>query len=203
MGICFSCNKKLGIINNWRDSKAIQKRGFETPKQMSKQDKLCEACLQTLVREQVRKRPIPPVKLILENASTAAMISGVLILIVSVFALFLVGQYGWHFLLIIPELVLLGWGLYKLGSRQVISNPLELITKIQVLTEKVTVLKNSIAENKQDISKDNPYVNRKDAENSKPESQMTIQELEEKINESPEKKNNLTPSAKFIHDDEK
>jgi len=35
MGNCFSCNKKSGIINNWRDSKAIQKMGFETPKQMS------------------------------------------------------------------------------------------------------------------------------------------------------------------------
>ncbi len=32
---------------------------------------------------------------------------------------------------------------------------------------------------------------------------MTIQELEEEITKSPEKKNNLTPSAKFILDDEK
>ena len=194
MGNCFSCHKKLGIMNNGRNTKTIQKWGHTPPKGMTEHDKLCELCLgiivneQERIREQVRKQQTPPVDSVLENASTSAMISGVLILIASFFALFLVSQYGWYLLLAIPEMVLLGWGLYKLGSRKVISNPLELITKIQILTEKVRILKDSIAENKQDVPKDNPYVNPKDTENNKPISQMSIEELEEKITKSRDEK---------------
>ena len=169
MGDCFSCHKKLGIINNGRNTKIIQKRGYTPPKGMTKHDKLCQLCLgiivneQERINEQVKKQQTLPVDLVLENASTSAMISGVLILITSFFALFLVAQFGWYFLLAIPELMLLGWGLYKLGSRKVIPNPLELITKIQILTEKVRILEESASENNKSVS------------------QMSIEELEEKI----------------------
>ena len=100
-------------MNNGRNTKTIQKQGHTPPKGMTEHDKLCELCLgiivneQERIREQVRKQQTPPVDLVLENASTSAMISGVLILIASFFILFLVGQYGVYLLLVIPEMVLL------------------------------------------------------------------------------------------------
>lgn len=51
MGNCFSCHKKLGIINNWRNAKTIQKYGYLPPEGMSKHDKLCASCLDVIVNK--------------------------------------------------------------------------------------------------------------------------------------------------------
>ena len=55
MGNCFSCHKKLGLINNWRDSKHIREHGYQPPDGMSKDDKLCESCLKLIVITQVKR----------------------------------------------------------------------------------------------------------------------------------------------------
>ena len=55
MSNCFSCHKRLGMINNWRDTKHIREYGFEPPNGMSKNDKLCRTCLDVIVNAQVKK----------------------------------------------------------------------------------------------------------------------------------------------------
>ena len=62
MGNCFSCNKKLGIINNWRDEKHIREYGYQPPEGMSKHDKLCESCLNIIVNPQKTRSKITAVK---------------------------------------------------------------------------------------------------------------------------------------------
>ncbi len=51
MGNCFSCHKKLGITNNWRNAKTIQEYGYKPPEGMSKHDKLCASCLDVIVNK--------------------------------------------------------------------------------------------------------------------------------------------------------
>ena len=67
-----------------------------------------------------------------ERSSTSAMISGILIMISAVAILFLVPDLSTKIIWFIITL-LLEWGLTKLGSRKILTNPQDMLKRIKAL----------------------------------------------------------------------
>ena len=67
-----------------------------------------------------------------ERSSTSAMISGILIMISAVAILFWVPDFTTKIIGFFITL-LLGWGLTKLGSRKVLTNPQDMLKRIKAL----------------------------------------------------------------------
>ena len=145
---CCNCNETLGIISlKFSKDELSSYLITKQPKvaAMSSDDRLCHKC-QKLFHKELRikqeeiqskiNKTIPEPELLwdkqTESSSVSATISGIIIMISSVALLFLIPDF-------LPKIIgfiitlLLGWGLTKLGSRRVLTNPNDILKRIMAL----------------------------------------------------------------------